>query len=161
MAAQAQQQNPFRMKLSTELLSHLIHLSDQDILHYFQDLRISMRAYRGSTQRGVVMRGPDDRCPEINIAIYSMVPNEDIDFESYDFDVSLNDKEKGYLGVEGKDLRIFGELTLNETETLSFTAPIEAFKFEIDIVPDTNPDIIAVNRKAVMPELKEFKFEVG
>ena len=97
------------------------------------------------------MRGPDDRCPELEIAIFSMVPNQEIDFESYDLDFSLNDTAKGYLGIEGRDLRIVGELTLNETKTLSFTAPIEELRIELEIVPDTNPEIIAVNWKAVMP----------
>ena len=118
-------QNAFKLKFSTDLLSHLIHMNDQEILHTFQDLRLSFRAGRATSQRGVLMKGPDDRCPEIDIAIYSMVPNEDIDFESYDLDISFNDKEKGYLGIEGKDLRIVGEMTLNETESWSFTAPIE------------------------------------
>ena len=107
------------------------------------------------------MKGPDDRCPELEIAIYSMVPNENIDLESYDFDLSFNDKDKGYLGFEGKDLRLVGELTLNKTESLGFTAPIEHFRFELDMVPDTNNEITVVNWKAVMPVLKEFKFEVG
>ena len=154
-------QNSFKLKFSTELLTHMIHMNDQEILHSFQDLRISYRAARATIQREVVMKGPDDRCPELDIAIYSIVPNEGIDFESWNLDVSYNDREKGYLGVESKDLRVIGELTLNQTETLSFTAPIEAFKLEIDIVPDTNEEFIAVNRKAVMPIVKEFKFEVG
>lgn len=33
---------------------------------------------------------------------------EGIDTDLYDFDVSINDKTKGYLGFEGKDLRITG-----------------------------------------------------
>ena len=52
-------------------------------------------------------------------------------------------------------------MTINETDTWSFTAPIDQFFLEIAFVPETNPEITAVNWKAVMPQVKEFKFEVG
>ena len=100
--------NAFKFKFSTELLSHMIHLNDQEILHSLQDLIISYKKPMVSAQRGIIMKGPDDRCTEVNFARFSVVPNEDIAFEDYDLDISLNDKQKGYLGFEGKDLRLVG-----------------------------------------------------
>ena len=154
-------QNAFKFKFSTELLTHMIHLNDQEILHSLQDLIISYKKPMVTAQRGIVMKGPDDRCTEVNFVKFSILPNENIAFEDYDLDISLNDKEKGYLGFEAKDLRLVGYMTLNETDTWDFTAPIDQFLLEVDMVPETNPEILALNWKAVMPQVKEFKFEPG
>jgi len=46
-----------------------------------------------------------------------MTTNEGIDFDAYDFDVSINDPEKGYLGFEGKDLRLTGTATFGSDDS--------------------------------------------
>ena len=52
-------------------------------------------------------------------------------------------------------------MTLNETDTRDFTAPVDQFLLEVVMVPETNPEILALNWKAVMPQVKELKFETG
>jgi len=102
-----------------------------------------------------------EKCPTFESAVFSVVPNEGVDLDTYDFDVSLNDPEKGYLGFEGKDLRITGTATFGEGHEVAFSAPIDKLKLEAEFVPEDNKEVLEINKKAMKPALKEFDLEIG
>ncbi len=66
-----------------------------------------------------------EACPALTGATFKLTTNEGIALEDYDFDVSLNDADKGYLGFEGKDLRVTGSVKLGEDRDVTFSAPID------------------------------------
>ena len=53
---------------------------------------------------------------QITEAKFSVEPNEGINIDDYDFDVSINDPNKGYLGFEGNNLRAVGVITISDSE---------------------------------------------
>ena len=55
----------------------------------------------------VTRKAEDEGCPEFTKMIFSVVPTE-VHEEEYDFSVSLNDPEKGFLGFEGENLAVIG-----------------------------------------------------
>ena len=115
MTAKAEMvQNPLRMMINADVLRTLFNKGDQRMLEAFSDLKLSVEE-------------KSEKCPDFSNALFSLKPNEGIDFDSYDFDVSINDPDKGYMGFEGKDLRIVGTATFGADEsakTVAFTAPV-------------------------------------
>ena len=94
--------------LNSDVLTTLFNKGDQRMLDAFADLKITPEA-------------KSEQCPDFSSATFSVIPNEGVDFETYDFDVSLNDPAKGgYLGFEGKDLRLKGTATFGEGHEVSF-----------------------------------------
>jgi len=87
---------------------------------------------------------------------------EGVDQDSYDFDLSINDEGKDYMGFEGKDLRMVGKVQFGEdAPELSYSAPITAFKLEAEFAQEDDEQIIAVNKNAQKPIVKDFEFEIG
>lgn len=64
----------------------------------------------------VTLEDKSETCPDFKGAVFSLTPQEGLDIDKYDFDVSLNDKEKGYLGFEGKQLRVKGSASFEGRE---------------------------------------------
>lgn len=118
------------------------------MLEAFSDLKISVEE-------------KSEKCPDFESAVFSLKPNEGIDIDSYDFDVSINDPDKGYLGFEGKDLRITGIAKFGEGREISFSAPIDKLRLEAEFVPEDNKEVLEINKEAQKPALKEFDLEVG
>lgn len=54
-------------------------------------------------------------CPEFKRVIFSVRPTEG-DMDDYDFTVSLNDPDKGYLGFEGEKLFLHGAMITGDDE---------------------------------------------
>ena len=78
--------------------------------------------------------------------------------------MSINDPEKGYLGFEGKNLRVVGTATFgvdDAAKTVSFTAPVNALKIEAEFVAEDNKEVLEINKNAQKPALKEFEFDLG
>ena len=122
----------------------LFHKGDQRILDAFSDLKLSTET-------------PSEECPNLGDTIFSLTVNEGIDLDSYDFDMSLNDEAKGYLGFEGKDLRVTGTTTLTDGgDPLSFTAPVETLKLMAEFIAEDNAEVTAINPNAQKPSLKDF-----
>ena len=65
---------------------------------------------------------------------------EGIDIDSYDFDLSINDEGKDYIGFEGKDLRITGTTKLGDSE-VSFSTPVEKMKIMAEFVAEDNAEV--------------------
>ena len=89
--------DPVRMQFNTDVLKTLFHKGDQRMLDVLQDLKVN-RDEEGLT------------CPDLKELTYSVLVDEGIDYETYDFDVSFNgdDDKEGYTGFEGKNLRVTG-----------------------------------------------------
>ena len=134
--------------LNSDVLSTLFAKGDQRMLEAFSGLKLSVEE-------------KSEKCPTFESAVFSLIPNEGIDPETYDFDVSLNDPEKGYLGFEGKDLRITGTASFGEGKEVTFVAPIDKLKLEAEFVPEDSKEVLEINKKAKKPALKEFELEVG
>lgn len=60
-------------------------------------------------------RETDEACPEFQRVIFSAVPTN-VEEEDYDFTVSLNDPDKGYLGFEGENLIMHGAMIIGADE---------------------------------------------
>ena len=152
MAARAEQtQYPLRLMLNSDVIRQLFNKGDQRMLDAFSDLKLSVEE-------------KSESCPDFQNAVFSLKPNEDIDFNDYDFDVSINDPEKGYLGFEGKNLRVVGTATFgvdDAAKTVSFTAPVNALKIEAEFVAEDNKEVLEINKNAQKPALKEFEFDLG
>jgi len=134
--------------LNSDVLLTLFHKGDQRMLEAFSDLKLSVEE-------------KSERCPTFESAVFSLMPNEGIDLDTYDFDASINDPEKGYLGFEGKDLRITGTAKFGEGKEVAFSAPIDKLKLEAEFVPEDNKEVLEINKNAKKPALKEFELEVG
>lgn len=102
-----------------------------------------------------------EACPALTGATFKLTTNEGILLEDYDFDVSLNDAEKGYLGFEGKDLKVTGSANLGEGRDVTFSAPIDRLRLEIEYIPEDNTEVLEINKNAEKPTVKEFVFQPG
>ena len=81
--------------------------------------------------------------------MFSIVTPEGVDPEDYNFDISINDEAKGYLGFEGNGLRITGNATFGDDEReVSFTAPIHDFRLSAEFIAEDNKDVIEINKNA-------------
>lgn len=106
-----------------------------------------------------------ERCPEFGSASFSLVP-EGIEKDDYDFDVSINDEDKGYLGFEGKNLKIVGKVRTSTGEDgaekeMDFSAPVDKFKLEAEFIKEDNKEVIEINKSAKKPVVKDFGLELG
>ena len=86
--------------------------------------------------------------------------------DEYDFTVSMNDPELGYMGFEGRDLAVQGVVVTGEDEEdpanlIPFGASVKTIRMETEFVPETNPDTITLNRDAQKINVKGFTFEVA
>jgi len=131
--------------LNSDVLTTLFNKGDQRMLEAFSDLPITIEE-------------KSQTCPEMSGATFSVATQEGVDVDSYDFDVSLNDAEKGYLGFEGKDLRIKGKVTLAEGKEVGFTAPVTKLRLEAEYIPEDNNDVLEINKNAEKPTVKLFDF---
>ena len=86
-----------------------------------------------------------------------------VEIADYDFDVSINDETKGFLGFEGSNLSVKGKATLsdNTAAAILFTAPVKKFRLEVGFIAEDNPEVIEINPKAQKPTVKNFSYEVG
>ena len=130
-----QVQHPLRLMFNSDVLLTLFNKGDQRMLEAFSDLKISVEE-------------KSEKCPDFESAVFSLKPNEGIDVDSYDFDVSINDPDKGYLGFEGKDLRITGIAKFGEGREISFSAPIDKLRLEAEFVPEDNKEVLEINKEA-------------
>jgi hypothetical protein len=136
-----QTQRPLRMMLNSDVLTTLFNKGDQRMLEAFSDLSIAVDE-------------PSQTCPTLTGGSFKLTTNEGVVLEDYDFDVSINDAEKGYLGFEGKDLRVTGTATLGEGNDVAFSAPIDKLRLEIEYVPEDNTDVLEINKNAEKPTIK-------
>lgn len=113
------------------------------------------------TDLKVTLGEQSETCPDFKSAVFSLTTAEGVDLSTYDFDVSLNDEEKGYLGFEGKNLRVKGKATFNEDKEVEFEVPVEKLRFEVQFVAEDNKEILAINKNAKKPEVKDFEFGLG
>jgi len=149
LAAMADQvQHPLRLQFNSEVLRTLFHKGDQRMLEAFTDLKLTLEE-------------PSEKCPSLTGATFSMTVQEDQNLDDYDFDVSINDADKGYLGFEGKNLRMVGKAKFEDDKELSFTAPVDKFRLEAEFVKEDNDEVIAINKNAQEPTVKDFQFDVG
>ena len=95
-AVAEQVQHPLRLMINSDVLRTFFHRGDQRMLEAIDGLKLTP----------VV---ETERCPEFTNTIFSLETNEGIDQQEYDFDLSINDEGKDYLGFEGKDLRVVGK----------------------------------------------------
>ena len=96
-----QVQNPLRLMFNTDVLRTLFAKGDQRMLEAFVDLKITLEE-------------PSESCPDFTNTVFSIVPNEGIEKADYDFDISIKDEGKDYMGFEGKDLRMVGKSMFGE-----------------------------------------------
>lgn len=80
--------------------------------------------------------------------------------EDYDFELSLEEAKYGYLGFAGQNLKMTGTGKLGETE-FTWELPVNMFRLELEMVPEEKEDILKLNRKAEMPQVKQFLVEYG
>ena len=145
-----QVQHPLRLMINSDVLRTFFHRGDQRMLEAIDGLKLTP----------VV---ETERCPEFTHTIFSLETNEGIDQQAYDFDLSINDEGKDYLGFEGKDLRVVGKAQFGgeDQPELSFSAPVTSYKLEAEFVDEDDEQITAVNKYAKKPVVKDFSFEVG
>lgn len=90
----------------------------------------------------------------------SVKTDPQINLDDYDFDISLNDPEFGFFGLQGRNLRFVGKGKYNDND-FTFEAPISVMRIEIEMLPDDDEEVAKLNKNALMPVIKEFKFEFG
>ena len=146
--AAEQVQHPLRLMLNSDVLQTLFNKGDQRMLEAFSDLRVTLE-------------DKSETCPDFKSAAFSVTTAEGVDISTYDFDVSLNDDDKGFLGFEGKNLRVKGTATFNNDKTVEFEVPVEKCKFEAQFISEDNKEILAINKNARKPTVKDFEFELG
>ena len=83
---------PARLRLNADLLKTVFHSGDQRILDVFADLELQTE--------------PETQLDEVK---GSLLTNEGVDAEKYDFDFYLNEPEKPFLGFGGSNLRFVGK----------------------------------------------------
>ena len=134
---------------NTEVLKTLFHKGDQRMLDVLADIE-------GKPDE------VNEKCPDFKSMKYSIVVNEGIAIEDYDFNVSLGEGSDEYTGFEARDLRVVGTAAFGDDEReVPFTAPVDTLRMSMEFVPEDNPDVVMINKKATKPTVKEFSFEVG
>ena len=83
------------------------------------------------------------------------------DVEDFDFEISLNDPNLGYLGGEGKDLMIKGSGIGANGEAFSFEADIERLRMELEKSEETDPEILKFNPNALNLAVQDLQFSIG
>ena len=147
-----QVQNPIRMQFSTEAFKMLFNRGDQRMLEALSNLQLV------TDEQPLEKFG---KCPQLSQATFDVKVADGIDVDTYDFDLSTNEAE--YVGFEGKNLQVTGTAVLNDeagTE-VSFSAPIDTFKMEMEFVSEDNNEILKVNPHAEKPSVKDFTFDLG
>ena len=76
-----QVQHPVRFRINPDVLRTLFARGDQRMLDAFANLKLSVDE-------------KNERCPDFSSAVFSMTVNEDVDLDTYDFDVSIKDADK-------------------------------------------------------------------
>ena len=135
-------EQPIRLKIDSNLLTSIFQKGDQRMFSAFADLEVDDVAAA-------------DETPLFSDLQVSVTTLEGIDPSSYDFDLSLNDAEKGFLGFQGLNLRVVGSGKLQDTD-FTFEAPVEQLRLECEIVPETSTEVLNYNKDAVMPLMKDF-----
>ena len=138
---------PLRLQFNPDVIVKLFHSGDQNILNAFADISLDQEL---------------SAAENISDTTFSLKVADGIDFDSYDFDLFINEDGSGKYGVQGKDLRVVGSLTPQGSETpIEFEAPVTKFNVDIEFVPETMEEILVINKDAEAPQLKELLFEVG
>jgi hypothetical protein len=133
---------PVRLRLNADLIKTVFHSGDQHILDVFQELE-----WEESD-------GP------LKDFIGSITTINGVDPAKYDFDIILNDPDKKFIGVEGSNLRFIGKAKYEDKE-YAFEAPVKEFRLEMEMKPDTEPEIAKINKDAMMPTAKQFSFDLA
>ena len=142
-----QVQNPLRLQMNSDVFRTLFHKGDQRMLEAFAGLKLSY-----------LDKSEETKCPELNSATYSLITKEGVDFDSFDFNLGLDE----WLGFESTDLRLKGTVSMGEDDReFAFELPVELFKMEAEFVPEDNDDVLSINKKALKPTVKDFTFNTG
>ena len=72
---------------------------------------------------------------------FSVQVPEGIAADSYDFDMSINDPNKGFLGFEATDLRIVGSANLRDTH-FGYAAPCNLLRVEVGLEDEDVEEIL-------------------
>ena len=83
---------PIRARLNPEIVLDILHKGDQRILGMFKDQEVTL----------------EESANQLSNLNFSLLPPEGINEEDYDWTVSLNDEQKGFLGMEALGLRLTG-----------------------------------------------------
>lgn len=103
---------------------------------------------------------PMDSTESIENGRFSLKTQEGIAQDLYDFNMSINDPDLGFLGFEATDLRIVGSGNFQNTH-FGFESPVNLLRIEVGLEDEDMVEILKVNPKAKKPTVGEFKLEIG
>lgn len=81
--------------------------------------------------------------------------------DSYDFNLSLNDEELGFLGVQGRDLKVKGAAVTSEGKKFDFESPLNKFQVIVQQTDESDTKILEFNKHAKKLEVNKFDVELG
>ena len=91
---------------------------------------------------------------------FSLKTQEGVAQDTYDFNMSINDPDAGFMGFEATDLRIVGSANIRDAH-FGFEAPLNLLRVEVGIGDEDIEEILKINPKAKKPVISEFKLEIG
>lgn len=142
LATADQLKPPVRLNISSELVTMLFHRGDQRMLDTFTDVPVP------------------DVANLLDDCRFSLKTSEGVAQDSYDFDFSINDPDKGFMGFQATDLRVVGSANIRDTH-FGFEAPCKLLRVEVGLEAEDVEEILQVNPNAKKPAVTDFKIEVG
>lgn len=91
---------------------------------------------------------------------FSIKTQEGVAVDTYDFQMSINDPDKGFLGFEATDLRVVGSASIRDT-AFGYEVPISLLRVEVEMVGEDQEEVLRVNPAAQKPSVKEFRLDLG
>ena len=120
---------PVRLQVNSDIITMLFHKGDQRMLDSFADV--------GLPETASVLE--DSR--------FSIRPPEGTPQDNYDFDMSINDPNKGFWGFQATDLRIVGSANIRDTH-FGFEAPCNLLRVEVGLEEEDVKEIKDINPNA-------------
>lgn len=139
------------MMLNADVVRTMFHKGDQRMLEVFKETVLDVDE-------------PNPECPNIKKVVFDLVPADGSDPADYDFELSINDEDKGYLGFQALDLVFRGSATFGEEDSsrdVSFSAPLDKMRVEGQLVDEESPEILKLNKRAKKNAVKDFSLEIG